>query len=97
MVQTVEAWLIADVATLKEYYGQKFSTSAIPRNANVEEIDKAKLYSSLKAATRRTQKGEYHKVTHGAELLKRVDVNRVRSRAPHCERLFAMIQRKISG
>ncbi|MEK6300119.1 MAG: DUF4276 family protein [Acidobacteriota bacterium] len=97
MVQTVEAWLIADVAALKQFYGQEFSASAIPGNTNVEEINKANLYSSLKAATRRTQKGQYHKVIHGAELLKKVDVAQVRNRAPHCDRLFATIQRKISA
>jgi Domain of unknown function (DUF4276) len=34
MVQTMEAWLIADVDALRRYYGSGFQESAIPRNPN---------------------------------------------------------------
>lgn len=97
MVQVVEAWLVADPAALQHFYGQGFNSNSLPKNPKVEEIDKRTLYSSLKAATRKTQKGEYHKVRHGPELLKRVDVSMVRSAAPHCERLFATLEQKIDG
>ena len=88
MAQMMEAWLIADRDTLKNYYGQGFLNSAIPKNADVEQIDKATLESALDNATRNTQKGKYHRIRHGADLLQRVDPDVVRRKARHCERLF---------
>lgn len=96
MVQVVEAWLVADLTALQHYYGQRFNATSIPKNPNVEELDRDTLYSSLKAATRMTQKGEYHKIQHGPELLKRVDVSKVRGAAPHCERLLATLEKRIN-
>jgi hypothetical protein len=95
MVQVVEAWLVADLAALQQFYGQRFNLNSIPKNPNVEELDRNTLYSSLKAATRLTQKGEYHKTRHGPELLKRVDVSKVRHAAPHCERLLTTLEQRI--
>ena len=96
MVQMVEAWLIADIPCLKRFYGHKgFSTSSLPKNPNVEQLDKHTINSSLKAATRRTQKGEYHKIRHGPEILKRADASKVRNAAPHCNRLFETLERLI--
>jgi uncharacterized protein DUF4276 len=95
MVQVVEAWLVADLAALQQFYGQRFNSNSIPKNPNVEELDKNTLYSSLKSATRMTQKGEYHKTRHGPELLKRVDVSKVRRAAPYCERLLSTLEQRI--
>lgn len=95
MAQTMEAWFIADPAALQDFYGQRFNRNSIPRTANVEQIDKPTLNASLEAATRLTQKGSYHKIRHGAELLKRIDSDRVRAAATHCERLFSEITRQI--
>lgn len=61
MVQTMEAWMIADVETLKKFYGNGFKENTIPNTSNVENIDKSILASSLKEATRNTSKGEYKK------------------------------------
>jgi hypothetical protein len=97
MVQTLEAWLVADHEALKHFYGSGFLASAIPPTPDVETIDKETLLSSLNHATRRTQKGEYRKIQHAGPLLKRVRPDRVRSRACHCERLFTVIGNVISG
>ena len=91
MVQMMEAWLIADKQALAMYYGKGFGANALPARENVEQIPKPELESALKAATRQTQKGEYHKTRHGPELLGRIDPLRVREAAPHCERLFAAL------
>lgn len=92
MVQVVEAWLIADIQGLERFYGQNFNSNSIPRNPNVEQIDKSIVYSSLRLATSRTKKGEYHKILHGPELLKLLDVDRVRGAAPNCGRLFETLE-----
>jgi hypothetical protein len=96
MVQTMEAWLIADLGTVKKFYGAGFKENAIPKNPDVERIDKKQLESSLKAATRNTKKGEYHKIQHASKLLALLDVDKVRQVAPHCDRLFAIILEKMS-
>ncbi|RKZ73130.1 MAG: hypothetical protein DRR19_31295 [Candidatus Parabeggiatoa sp. nov. 1] len=95
MVQTMEAWLIADIETLKQFYGQGFQDNAIPKNPDVENIDKKQLEPSLKAATRNTRKGEYHKIQHASKLLALLEVDKVRQAAPHCDRLFTTLIQKM--
>jgi hypothetical protein len=92
----MESWFIADVDALKEFYGQEFKVSAIPKNRmNVEAIEKEKVESSLKAATIKTQKEEYHKIKHGAKILELINPKKVRQAAPHCRRLFETITEAI--
>lgn len=91
MVQMMEAWFLADSEALGAYYGQRFGAKALPGRENVEQIPKADVERFLKEATKKTQKGEYHKIRHGSELLARIDPDKVRKRAPHCERLLAML------
>lgn len=88
MAQVMEAWFLADPEALTKFYGQQFGAKQIPARRNVEEVPKAEVESALKNATARTQKGEYHKIRHGPLILESLDSNRVRARAPHCERLF---------
>jgi hypothetical protein len=97
MVQTVEAWLVTDPDTLARYYGQDFRRNALPRRDDVEAIPKDQLYSSLERATADTQKGPYHKIRHCADLLGRLDRNRVRQRARHCDLLFRTLEARITG
>lgn len=95
MVQTMEAWLVADRDALSRFYGQHFNANRLPNNPNVEEIERQTLALALADATRHTQKREYHKIRHGPALLKMVDVTKVRQAAPHCERLFATLIKKM--
>jgi len=97
MVQTMEAWIIADLETLADFYGQGFSKKAIPGNQNVEEIEKSDLSSALDNATKKTQKGKYLKIRHGAELIGKIDHKIVRGKALHCDRLFKYIGSQIEG
>ena len=97
MVQTMEAWLVADIDGLGQFYGQGFQRSAIPTNPNVEEIDKDVLEPALVRATRRSQKGRYHKTRHAPKLLERLSPSVVRAKAEHCDRLFATLRRVIGA
>ncbi|MEM7716577.1 MAG: DUF4276 family protein [Cyanobacteria bacterium P01_A01_bin.68] len=92
MVQTMEAWMIADIETLKQFYGKGFKENAIPKTSDVENIDKSTLTSSLKEATRNTSKGEYQKIKHAAKLLEILDVEKVRQASFHCNRLFEILE-----
>jgi hypothetical protein len=95
MVQTMEAWLIADIDTLKKFYGQGFQENSIPSNPDVEQIDKKQLEPSLKAATRKTSKGEYHKIRHASKLLGLLNVDKVRAASLHCDRIFTVLIKKM--
>ncbi|MBF0549312.1 MAG: DUF4276 family protein [Deltaproteobacteria bacterium] len=88
MVQALEAWIIADRETLQSYYGQGFKLNAIPKHHNVEHIERDSLEPALKAATRLTSKGEYHKIRHGPKLLALLSSEEVCRKAKHCRRLF---------
>lgn len=97
MVQTMEAWFIADADALARFYGQHFNRNSLPRAVDVETIDKSRIGQALAHATRRTTKGTYHKIRHGAELLKRIDPAKVRSASRHCDALFATLSARMGG
>lgn len=96
MVQMMEAWFVADAEALKKFYGDGFNANALPKNPNVEEIDKKDLEKALKQATDKTTKGEYAKIRHAAKLLGLLNVDRVRRASVHCARLFSVLSAKIA-
>lgn len=96
MVQIMESWFLADVDALKSFYGKEFKESAIPKNKNVEAIEKERVEKSLKTATVKTQKGEYHKIEHGTKILELINTKKVRDAALHCQKLFEAILEEIS-
>ena len=95
MVQTMEAWIVADPGVLSGYYGQHFQANALPRRQNLEEESKDDIERALRHATQNTQKGKYHKIKHARHLLHRIDPMTVRQRCPHCERLFETLLKLI--
>ena len=97
MVQTMETWIVADPDALSRYYGQNFNGNVLPRRTNLEEVAKKDFARILNQATERTTKGRYHKIRHASELLKRIDVERVKARCPHCVRMFREIERLIGA
>lgn len=97
MVQTMEAWIVADVDALRSYYGQRFNQGALPRTVDLERVGKPTLEHSLRRATEKTQKGHYKKIAHASDLLKRIDSERVKARCRHCGRLFDEIGRMLDA
>ncbi|MBX7169612.1 MAG: DUF4276 family protein [Pyrinomonadaceae bacterium] len=99
MVQIMESWFLADVETLKSFYGQKFNFNAVPKTKDVEKVPKTNVENSLDSATKDTQKGIYseNKLKHGAELLTKIDAIKIRQRAKHCARIFQTIEKIIDG
>ena len=98
MVQTMEAWLIADRARLEARFGAAF-VSRLPNRRDVEEIDKETLLRALDAAFQqlsgRDRPGLYEKIEHAARMLEVVRPSEVRRVAPHCERFFGTMQEVI--
>lgn len=95
MVQMMEAWFVADVQALKDYYKQGFNENAVPGTSDVEKIAKDQIEIALKEATRKTSKGKYHKTRHAPAILSLLNVDKVRQAAPHCDRLFKTLHEII--
>jgi hypothetical protein len=97
MIQVMETWIVADPDKVAAYYEQGFVKSALPRAQDLEGVEKERIYDALKRATAKTQKGEYHKIKHAADLLEEIDPAIVRRRCPSCDRLFATLIRQIDA
>jgi len=97
MIQIMETWIIADADAVARYYEQRFQKSALPRVQNLEGVEKVSIYSALKQATAKTQKGEYQKIRHAAALLTGIDPAIVRQRCPSCDRLFVTLAHAIDA
>ena len=97
MVQTMETWIVADPAALSKYYGQGFRTNRLPKATDLEPVPKADVERSLREATEKTQKRDYQKIKHASDLLKRIDVEKVKDRCRHCQRLSDALGRIINA
>ena len=96
MVQVMESWFFADPDALGRYYGDVFQKNALKRNPQIEHIPKDDILSSLKAASKKTKKGEYQKTAHPPRLLASIDPELVKAAAPNCRRLFDRLLAKLS-
>lgn len=96
MVESMEAWFLADRRALREYFGQGFRENALPAaTRGPEDVRKQDLYSRLEQATRETKtKGAYDKGGHSFKLLAMLDPNLVRKTCPWAERFFATLDRR---
>ena len=97
MVQAMETWIVADPEALTAYYGQRFLAKALPKTTNLEGVPRADIIRALEQATRRTQKGTYHKIRHASEIWQRIDPQSVGQRCPACARLFRTLEQAISA
>ena len=95
MVQSMESWFLADVATLKDYYGQRFHENSLPSRPDIESIPKDTVMSCLKAATRDTLKGSYDKGDHSFTILAKVDPAKIMSKSPWARRLVTLLSEKM--
>lgn len=90
MVQTMEAWLLADREALAEYYGQQFNARALPSvQTPVETLSKNVMYSSLANATQMTRKGTYSKGGHSFKLVALIAPQKVMNASPSAMGLIA--------
>lgn len=96
MVEIMEAWFLADIERLNQYYGAGFREDALRGNPEVERISKTDVLSRLKRATQATKPGEYHKTKHAPDLLATINASLVRQAAPNCNRLFKLVLAKLS-
>lgn len=86
MVQAMEAWFLADRATLAAFYNGGFLANSLPGNTNIESVEKDHLEPILKHASKPTAtKGEYHKTKHGFALLELVEPDIVGKASSHAK------------
>jgi len=96
MVQVMEAWFLADQDTLAAYYGQRFLSSSLPRQKDIERIETNKVFEALRHASRKTQKESYHKTRHGFDLLELIDPVLVRKASRHANDLIVVLSRETA-
>ena len=97
MVQCMEAWFIADRATLRAFFGQGFNENRLPANPNVEEIPKQDLYAGLNNASRNSQKGRYGKGRHSFDILSQINPTRVAAASHWAKRLIDTLREKAGA
>lgn len=97
MVQSMEAWIVADPDALAAYYGQGFAPNVLPARPNLEEEPKPDVNDKLARATRGTKKGEYGKIKHAGQLLQRIDPARVARRCPRFASLTRWLEQTIEA
>jgi len=96
MVQMMENWMLCDRSMLADYFGKGFGEKHLPgKESDVESLDKLRVAEGLRMATRGSRKGEYGKGAHSAELLARVDSERLRRAAPHFEKLLKALSARL--
>jgi hypothetical protein len=96
MVQIMESWFMADLPSLKRFYGQHFRESALPANPDIEQIPKQDVLDKLKAATKKCKDGAYHKTAHAPRLLEVIDPERVKKASRQCARFFEVVLKRLS-
>jgi hypothetical protein len=96
MVICMEAWFLADPATLKRHFGGNFDDRKLPPPTQAESRTKQDINGVLKKATANTPAREYRKLRDGVELLKCLNPAEVRKHCRWCDRLFATLERTIS-
>jgi hypothetical protein len=95
MVVMMESWFLTDPDALANYYGKGFSSKAIGRTKDVEQIKKSDVLQRLSRATQKTGKRKYDKIRDAPYILERLDANRVQVHAPNCRRLFNAVTAKL--
>ena len=85
MVQAMEAWLLADVEVLAEYFGDRFDKAALPSAQKIETVAKDEVLLALRKAMRRCRI-RYTK-RRAFNILMKVNVQKVTSASPYAARL----------
>lgn len=95
MVECMESWFLADRECLKSYFGQGFNENSLPNETASEKITKAKVFSSLKMATRKSKKGQYGKGSHSFEILAKISAPTVEANSENCELLLERLRGEV--
>lgn len=95
MVVTMESWFLADADGLSKFFGQKFDDTKLPKNTNLENINKKMLYEALENATKNTSKGKYGKGSHSFKILTCLDAQRIKNHGKYSKEFFDYLEKKL--
>ena len=87
MVQCMETWFLADKECLRDFFGNDFNDNALPRNPDIESVEKKQLFEALENATRHTQKGKYGKSAHSFKILELLNPDNIFRQSKWAKRL----------
>ena len=97
MIQTMEAWIVADVETVEKFYQKGFAASALPKADDLEKVAKTQISTGLDKATGGTTKGTYQKIAHASQLLTRINPAIVHQRCPSSRRFFDKVSKAVAA
>jgi len=89
MIQELEAWFISQADILNLYYGIDIKSKVSPRDP--KSIDNPS--DLLAQLTKKTKKGEYHKVKHATDLLKMLKLTDVEDKFDDAKNLISAMKR----
>lgn len=96
MVQCMESWFLADKDCLREHFGARFNSNALPRNPAVEAVPKQDALNGLKEATRPCGvRRRYHKGRDSFAVLATLDPKLVAKASPHAKRLLDFLAARL--
>jgi hypothetical protein len=88
MIQEMEAWFISQPELLDKFYNSPVSKK-LPKKHASEFVEPDK---ELQKITKGTDKGIYHKVRHGTQLLKQLDADKLFNEFPDFKRLIEKLK-----
>jgi hypothetical protein len=100
MVQVMESWFIADISALERFFGEGFDSAQIPQDQEIESIDGDVAINSLKSASKGSSRGEYKlysTIEFETGILKQLNPDILKDKAPHCKRLFEILELEITN
>lgn len=83
MIHEMEAWILSQPNVLDEYYKEKISVKITRKAHEISNPD-----DFLQILTKKTEKGAYHKVGNGVELLKMLSLSKLEESFPDVKRLI---------
>lgn len=92
MVQWMEAWLVADRDTLKKFFDAGFNSNNIPQWQDIEAVDKEKILTALKEATKFCSTKRYSKGSISFQLLGKIDPQKVLRASKHAAELLQRLR-----
>jgi hypothetical protein len=90
MVQSMETWLVADLAALKKHYGPKYQTARVANlsNRRIEEMSPSQTVAAIKDGAGDCPNREYRKTVDGPAVLANAEPDRVAHRCPHAQQFL---------
>lgn len=92
MVQTMEAYFIADPKSLQNVFGQGYKPEKLPQNPKPEQVEKTRIIPGIQSAIRNCEQKRYTKGRHSFEALEACDPAELRNKMPFFKRFIERLE-----